>query len=104
MKGIVGKLTQGAVDAGFVYVTDVDAAGDELEAIALPPVIEPDVTYAAGVVRRRAAAGPRAGIRGRAARGRLRRRARAKPASGGPHERLVPGRAWRWRSRSRSSS
>ena len=25
MKGIVGKLTQGAVDAGFVYVTDVNA-------------------------------------------------------------------------------
>ena len=36
VKGIVGKLTQGAVDAGFVYVTDVNAAGDALTAIELP--------------------------------------------------------------------
>ena len=33
MKGIVGKLTQGAADAGFVYVTDVNATGGELKAI-----------------------------------------------------------------------
>ncbi len=51
VKGIVGKLTQGAADAGFTYVTDVTAAGDALEAIPLPPAVEPDVTYAAGVVR-----------------------------------------------------
>jgi molybdate transport system substrate-binding protein len=51
VKGIVGKLIQGAADAGFVYVTDVTAAGDELEAIPLPSVTQPDVTYAAGVVR-----------------------------------------------------
>jgi molybdate transport system substrate-binding protein len=51
VKGIVGKLTQGAADAGFTYVTDVTAAGEALEAIALPPAVAPDVTYAAGVVR-----------------------------------------------------
>jgi molybdate transport system substrate-binding protein len=51
VKGIVGKLVQEAVDAGFVYATDVTAAGEKLEAIPLPPVVEPDVTYAAGVVR-----------------------------------------------------
>jgi molybdate transport system substrate-binding protein len=51
VKGIVGKLTQGAVDAGFVYVTDVNAAGDELRAVKLPAGLEPDVTYAAGVVK-----------------------------------------------------
>ena len=50
VKGIVGKLTQGAVDAGFVYVTDVKATDGELEAIALPKAVEPDVTYGAGVV------------------------------------------------------
>jgi molybdate transport system substrate-binding protein len=50
VKGIVGKLTQGAADAGFVYVTDVEAAGDELEAIELPTRLEPEVTYAGGVV------------------------------------------------------
>jgi molybdate transport system substrate-binding protein len=51
VKGIVGKLTQGAVDAGFVYATDVRAAGDRLRAIALPPVTRPEASYAAGVVR-----------------------------------------------------
>ncbi len=49
VKGIVGKLTQGAGDAGFVYVTDVNATGGELEAIDLPPELEPEVTYGAGV-------------------------------------------------------
>jgi molybdate transport system substrate-binding protein len=49
VKGIVGKLTQGAGDAGFVYVTDVNATGGELEAIELPERLEPQVTYGAGV-------------------------------------------------------
>jgi molybdate transport system substrate-binding protein len=50
VKGIVGKLTQGAADAGFVYATDVSAAGHALEAIDLPARLQPRVTYAAGVV------------------------------------------------------
>ena len=50
VKGIVGKLTQGAADAGFVYVTDVNATGGELEAIKLPEDLQPAVTYGAGVV------------------------------------------------------
>jgi molybdate transport system substrate-binding protein len=49
VKGIVGKLTQGAGDAGFVYVTDVSATGGDLEAIDLPMELDPQVTYAAGV-------------------------------------------------------
>ena len=50
VKGIVGKLIQGAADAGFVYVTDVQATDGELEAIELPAKLEPDATYGAGVV------------------------------------------------------
>ncbi len=50
VKGIVGKLTQGAADAGFVYITDVQATNGELKAIKLPANLEPDVTYGAGVV------------------------------------------------------
>jgi molybdate transport system substrate-binding protein len=50
VKGIVGKLTQGAADAGFVYVTDVNATGGALRAIELPTELEPQVTYGAGVV------------------------------------------------------
>jgi molybdate transport system substrate-binding protein len=52
VKGIVGKLTQGAADAGFVYVTDVNAAAGDLRAIKLPAELEPQVTYAAGVVKK----------------------------------------------------
>ena len=52
VKGIVGKLTQGAADAGFVYVTDVNATGGGLKAIALPVELEPKVTYGAGVVKK----------------------------------------------------
>ena len=48
--GIVGKLTQGAVDAGFVYVTDVVATDGALEAVDLPAALEPDVAYGAAAV------------------------------------------------------
>jgi molybdate transport system substrate-binding protein len=50
VKSIVGKLTQGAADAGFVYITDVNAAGEDLRAIHLPGELEPQVTYGAAVV------------------------------------------------------
>ena len=48
--GIVGKLTQGAVDAGFVYVTDVTSTDGALQAIRLAPALQPDVAYGAAVV------------------------------------------------------
>jgi molybdate transport system substrate-binding protein len=51
VKGIIGKLTQGAADAGFVYITDVNATGGDLKAIKLPKSLEPQVTYGAGVVK-----------------------------------------------------
>jgi len=47
--GIVAKLTQGAVDAGFVYRSDIDAAAGDLEAIELPAEVSPDVAYAIAV-------------------------------------------------------
>jgi molybdate transport system substrate-binding protein len=49
--GVVGKLTQGAVDAGFVYASDVQAAGARLTAIQLPASAQPKVAYAAAVVK-----------------------------------------------------
>ena len=51
ISGIVGKLTQGAVDAGFVYLTDVKASRGRLHAILLPRRSHPTATYSAGVVR-----------------------------------------------------
>jgi molybdate transport system substrate-binding protein len=50
VKGIVGKVSQGAADAGFVYLTDVNATDGALRAIKLPAAVEPEVTYAASVV------------------------------------------------------
>jgi molybdate transport system substrate-binding protein len=50
VKGIVGKLAQGAVDAGFVYVTDVEAADTQLRGLALPARLQPQVVYEAAVV------------------------------------------------------
>jgi molybdate transport system substrate-binding protein len=50
VNGIVGKLTQGAADAGFVYASDIKAASGELRAIELPAKLKPTATYGAGVV------------------------------------------------------
>jgi molybdate transport system substrate-binding protein len=49
--GIVGKVAQGAVDAGFVYATDVTASAERLRAIELPRALQPQVVYAAVVVK-----------------------------------------------------
>ena len=48
--GIIGKLTEGAVDAGFTYVTDVKATDGALRAIALPGSLQPVVAYAIAIV------------------------------------------------------
>ena len=49
--GITGKLTQGAVDAGFLYVSDVRATDGKLKAIELPDELQPAVAYGAAVVK-----------------------------------------------------
>jgi molybdate transport system substrate-binding protein len=51
VKGVVGKLTQGAVDAGFVYITDVNATKGALKAIELPQSLKPSGAYGAAVVK-----------------------------------------------------
>ncbi len=51
VSGIVGKLTQGAVDAGFTYVTDVKATKGALKAIPLPASVQPVVAYGVAIVK-----------------------------------------------------
>jgi molybdate transport system substrate-binding protein len=51
VSGIVGKLTQGAVDAGFTYVTDVKATKGALRAIPLPASVQPVVAYGVAIVK-----------------------------------------------------
>jgi len=48
---IVGKLSQGGADAGFVYVTDVAATHGRLTGIELPARLRPTAIYAAAVVK-----------------------------------------------------
>jgi len=48
--GVVGKLTEGAADAGFVYATDVIASGGRLDAIELPKRLRGRVAYAVGIL------------------------------------------------------
>jgi molybdate transport system substrate-binding protein len=50
VKGIVAKVTAKAVDAGFVYVTDVKATNGRARAVPLPERLQPRVAYAAAVV------------------------------------------------------
>jgi molybdate transport system substrate-binding protein len=47
VRGVVGKITQGAADAGFVYLTDVT---EGITGVELPPELRPTVAYGAGVV------------------------------------------------------
>ncbi len=47
--GIVGKLTQGAVDAGFIYKSDVDATDGSIKEIEIPKAASPDIAYGIAV-------------------------------------------------------
>jgi molybdate transport system substrate-binding protein len=49
--GLVGKLAQGAADAGFVYASDVKGAAGRMRAVALPAALHPSVRYGAAVVK-----------------------------------------------------
>lgn len=54
VKGIVGKIAGQAVEAGFVYRTDAEAA--DLRVVDLPAELRPTVAYGAQVVAQSAAA------------------------------------------------
>ena len=49
--GVVGKVAEGAVEAGFVYRSDVVATRGRLRAVSLPAALRPQVLYEAAVVR-----------------------------------------------------
>ena len=50
VKGVVGKVASGDADAGFVYATDAQAAGDGVRAIELPEEAQAVVEYPIAVV------------------------------------------------------
>jgi molybdate transport system substrate-binding protein len=58
VRGVIGKVAQGAADAGFVYSSDAAAVGDRVRTIELPARLEPAVAYGIAVLTD--AAGPEA--------------------------------------------
>lgn len=50
VKGVVGKISLGEGDAGFVYSTDAAAAGGDVEVIELPEGSQPPIEYKLAVV------------------------------------------------------
>jgi molybdate transport system substrate-binding protein len=50
VKGVVGKITLGEGDVGFVYATDAAAAGDDVTVIELPEGSKPPIEYQMAVV------------------------------------------------------
>jgi molybdate transport system substrate-binding protein len=50
VKGVVGKVAAGEADAGFVYVTDYNAAREDLQSIDLPDDAQAVVEYPIAVV------------------------------------------------------
>jgi len=50
VKGVVGKVTSGEVDAGIAYVTDAAPAGDAVRSIEIPDAQNADTAYPAAVV------------------------------------------------------
>jgi molybdate transport system substrate-binding protein len=47
---VIAKVTNGAADAGFVYITDAKTVAGEVETVAVAPRLQPDVAYAAAVL------------------------------------------------------
>lgn len=50
VKGVLGKVAQGAADAGFVYASDAAAASEDVRPIELPSRLGPEVSYMIAVV------------------------------------------------------
>ena len=52
VKAVTGKVALGQADAGFVYVTDARAVGDQVTVIKIPAWAQPRVRYEIAVVTR----------------------------------------------------
>jgi molybdate transport system substrate-binding protein len=51
VKGVVGKVRQGAADVGFVYVTDARPVASDVRVLDVPAAAQPRVTYEIAVVK-----------------------------------------------------
>jgi molybdate transport system substrate-binding protein len=51
VSSVLAKVVDGAADAGFVYVTDARTVSGEVRTLAIPNPLQPEVAYAAAVLR-----------------------------------------------------
>ena len=63
MTDVLNKVTTGEADAGLVYVTDVQAAGDKVKGIAFPESSAAVNTYPIGALAGEQEQGAGAGVR-----------------------------------------
>ena len=83
VKSVLTKVTLGEVDAGVVYMTDVQAAGDKVNGIDIPADVNASTTYPIATLKAHQA--PAGGRRLRRLRAlRRRRRCSSRPASRAP--------------------
>lgn len=54
VKGVVSKVTLGEADAGLVYVTDVEAAGDKADGVGIPDQQNVIAVYPMGLLKQAA--------------------------------------------------
>jgi len=50
VKSVLAKITTGAADAGFVYITDALSAGDQVKQVKFPEAAQATATYPIGVL------------------------------------------------------
>lgn len=50
VSSVLAKVTSGAADAGFVYLTDAKTVAGQVRTMPIPPGLQPDVAYAAAVL------------------------------------------------------
>jgi len=48
---VLAKVVDGAADAGFVYVTDAKTVDGQVRTVRVPEELQPDIAYAAALVR-----------------------------------------------------